>query len=98
MGLLLCSSSSSRGCKLPAVPSASPDGSSNDDKKLDLNSIRCEQGATGRERGELGDSGQVWPRVLITRAVCSDKADTRRSWEAPGQDRLHGWALGWLQR
>lgn len=29
-----------------------------------LNSIHCEQGATGRERGELGDSGQVWPRVL----------------------------------
>lgn len=63
-----------------------------------LNSIRCEQGATGRERGELGDSGQVWPRVLITRAACSDKADTRRSWEAPGQDQLHGWAPGWLQR
>ena len=61
-----------------------------------LISICCEQGAGVRQQNEPGDSGQGHLRVPITRAVCSDKADLRRSWEAQGQDRLRGQAPAWL--
>ena len=63
-----------------------------------LISIHCEQGAAGKEQGEPGDSGQGRPRVSITRAVCSDEVDPRRSWEVQGQNWLRGQAPARLQR
>ncbi|XP_074946543.1 reelin domain-containing protein 1 isoform X1 [Phalacrocorax aristotelis] len=52
-----------------------------------LISIHRKQGAAGRERGKPGDSGWGQPRDPITRAVCKEEVDPRKSWEAQGQDR-----------
>lgn len=62
-----------------------------------LISTHCKQGAAGREWGEPDGGSQGRARVLITRALCSDEVDPRRSWEAQKQDQLCSQAPAQLQ-